>query len=93
MDAIGGGWLYSGKKHLFDCIHKDSVILRLKGSANRFEIAIAHLLLTPDVWRAVGFKRGWEEGAEVDMFNMFSAFLFEGLSIEDSLALINKNGY
>ena len=46
------------------------------------------IFLSPKAWKAVGKTRGWEDGAEIDMFNMFSALVFEGLSIEEALGKI-----
>jgi hypothetical protein len=96
-DAIAGGWLYKGTKHLYDRHTDNDVVLRLKGSANRFEVALECLLLDPLAWQAVGRTRGWTWGDGVTEpiepnwnheWHRFIDRLADGLSIEDALKAI-----
>ncbi len=88
-DAIEGGWRWNGQKYLLDQCPMDDMILRLKGSANRFRLPVQKLLLDASGWRAVGKNRGWltfecPRKAEDFIFEMFS----NGKNIEEALQAV-----
>jgi hypothetical protein len=66
-DAIKGGWRWNGEKYLLDQCPMDDMILRLKGSANRFRLPVQKILFDPPAWQAVGKTRGWiDHGKEAN---------------------------
>jgi len=93
-DAIAGGWLYKGTKHLFDSLDGLDVILRLKGSANRFRVPVERLLLDPSFFQAVGKTRGWISNcnehatAWEHYWHRFIDHLADGKTIDEALQAI-----